>query len=478
MTPFQKELISMAATDAVTRLRSGEVSPMEMLDAALARHGEVDGQINAMPIICADRAAAKTREIAAMTVPNDGKPWLAGLPIAIKDLADVAGVRTTKGSLIHKDRIAERSDILVEALEARGAVVIGKSNTPEFGAGAHTFNEVFGVTRNPWDLTKSAGGSSGGSAAALASRQVWLATGSDFGGSLRNPASFCSVVGFRASAGRVARGPRTHSFGMMSIEGPMARTVADAAMMFDCQTGTHPRDPISLPAPEVPFSATLETASAPARIGYAADLGGIVPVAQDVRGVLSGAMGLLSAAGFDVEDASPDLNDASEIFAVLRAEQFVTNFGHLLDSHADLLKPDIIWNIEQGRKLNAENIGRAERARSKLFQRVADWFDDFDLLLCPATIVTPFDADERYVREVDGHVFDNYSQWMAICYAITITGCPAISIPCGFTKEGLPVGLQIVGRPRGERALLAAAHRFEQIFDLSSKHSPDPDAGS
>ena len=476
MTPFQRELVELTASSAVSRLVSGEVSPLEMLDAALARHSEVDGEINAMPTLCAERAASKAHEIAAMPAPDTSTPWLAGLPIAIKDLVDVAGVRTTKGSLIYKDRIPDHSDIMVETLESRGAVVIGKSNTPEFGAGGHTFNEVFGVTRNPWDMTKSAGGSSGGSAAALASRQVWLATGSDFGGSLRNPAGFCSIVGFRASAGRVARGPRTHSFGIMSIEGPMARTVADTAMMFDCMTGDHSWDPISLPAPEVPFSVTLETAPAPGRIGFSVDLGGILPVAPEIRNIFSKATEALSAAGYDVDESCPDIRDAVEIFEVLRAEQFVANFSHHLDSHSELLKPDIIWNIEKGQKLCAEDIGRAERARSKLFHRVVQWFGEYDLLVCPTTIVAPFDINERYVREVDGHVFDDYSQWMGICYAITITGCPAISIPCGFTDQGLPVGLQIVGKPRGERALLAAAHKFEQIFALTSKRPADQDA--
>jgi len=469
MTSTDHELISLTATAAVADLQAGRISPRELIDAALARHEQVDGDVNAVPTLCIERARAHAESIAATEPPDDGRPWLAGLPIVIKDLVDVEGVRTTKGSLIHKDRIAERSDILVETLEAWGAVVLGKSNTPEFGAGAHTFNEVFGATRNPWDLTKSAGGSSGGAAAALASGQAWLATGSDFGGSLRNPASFCSVVGFRASPGRVARGPRTHSFGIMSIEGPMARTVADVALMFDCQTGHHPLDPVSLPAPEVPFSATLETAPAPARVGFSPDLGGIVPVAGEVRDVLAGAVSSLQTAGFEVAEAAPDFHDANEIFAVLRAEQFVTNFSHLLDSHPEHLKPDIIWNIEQGRLLTAEDIGRAERARSKLYQRVAAWFAEFDLLLCPAAIVPPFDGAERYVSEVDGHTFENYSQWMAICYAITVTGCPAICVPCGFTPDGLPIGMQIVGKPRGERALLAAAHRFEEVFGIADE---------
>ena len=473
MTPSQRELIGLGAIEAVGRLTAGEVTPVEMVEAALARHAEVDGAINAIPTLCRERALEHARHIMEETPADDGGPWLAGLPIAIKDLVDVAGVRTTRGSRIYEHHVPERSDVLVEILESRGAVVIGKSNTPELGAGSHTFNEVFGVTRNPWDTSRSAGGSSGGAAAALAAGEVWLANGSDFGGSLRNPASFCSVVGLRPSPGRVARGPRTHTFGMFSVEGPMARTVADVALMFDVQVGHHPADPVSMAAPETPFRHALEGAGPPLRVGFSRDLG-IGPVAREVADVCAAAAARIEGTGTVVEEACPDLSDAIEMFHVLRAAQFVTNYGPLVAAHRDLLKPEIVWNVEEGLALGAEDVGRAERARAALYERVRLWFEDYDLLLCPAAIVPPFPAEERYVEEVGGHRFDNYLDWMATCFAITLTACPAISIPAGFTAGGLPVGLQVVGRPRGEAALLAASHLFEQALGVADQTPIDP----
>ena len=467
------ELTRLNAREAVALLTSGKVSPHEMIDAAFARIAAVDEKVNALPTLCHDRAHDHARRIMESGPPDGRLPWLGGLPIAVKDMVNVAGVRSTKGSPIYADYVPERSDVLVETLEARGAIVIAKSNTPEFGAGANTFNEVFGKTRNPWDLTKSPGGSSGGSAVALATGQVWLATGSDFGGSLRNPAGFCSVVGFRASPGRVARGPRTHPFGAFSIEGPMARNVADLAMMFDAQVGHHPVDPLSIPAPAEPFSASLDAPVAPKRVAFSRDLG-VVPVASEVGDICASAARRFEDLGAEVVEACPDLHDAVDIFRVLRAAQFVSNFTPLLEKRRDKLKPEMVWNIEEGLKLTSEEISRAERDRAVLYGRVAAFFEDYDLLLCPTTIVPPFDVDSRYVTEVEGHEFETYVDWMAICFAITLTACPAISVPCGFTGDGLPVGLQIVGRPRGESALLAAAYLFEEAAGIASMTPRDP----
>ena len=467
------ELTRLSAREAVALLTSGKVSPHEMIDAAFARIAAVDEQVNALPTLCHDRAHDHARRIMESGPPGGSLPWLGGLPIAVKDMVNVAGVRSTKGSPIYADYVPERSDVLVETLEARGAIVIAKSNTPEFGAGANTFNEVFGKTRNPWNRTKSPGGSSGGSAVALATGQVWLATGSDFGGSLRNPASFCSVVGFRSSPGRVARGPRTHPFGAFSIEGPMARNVADVAMMFDAQVGHHSMDPISMPAPAEPFSAALEALVGPKRVAFSRDLG-VVPVASEIGDICASAARRFEDLGADVVEACPDLHDAVDIFRVLRAAQFVSNFTPLLEKHRDKLKPEMVWNIEEGLKLTSDEISRAERDRAVLYGRVVAFFEDYDLLLCPATIVPPFDIDSRYVTEVEGHEFETYVDWMAICFAITLTACPAISVPCGFTGDGLPVGLQIVGRPRGESALLAAAYLFEQAAGIARMTPRDP----
>ncbi len=469
------ELTRLTAIEAVARLTSGEVSALELVDAALARIAAVDGAVNALPTLCPDRAREHARRIMKDGPPDDSGLWLAGLPIAVKDLVNVAGVRSTRGSPIFSDYVPDRSDILVETLEARGAIVIAKSNASELGAGAQTFNEVFGKTRNPWNTALTCGGSSGGSAVALATGEVWLATGSDLGGSLRNPASFCGVVGFRPSPGRVARGPRTHPFGMLSVEGPMARTVADVALMFDAQVGHHSQDPLSIPAPAEPFSAALESPAPPRRVGFSRDLG-VVPVAREVGDVCAAAARRFEELGATVEEACPDLHDAVEIFETLRAAQFVANFAPLLERHRELLKPEIVLNIEQGLKLTTDEVAAAERARAVLYGRVAAFFSDYDLLLCPAAIVPPFDVEARHVTEVEGHRFepDHYFAWTAICYAITPTTCPAISVPCGFTAEGLPVGLQMVGRPRGEAKLLAAAHLFEQVSGAAGTTPRDP----
>lgn len=469
------ELIRLTAREAVRLLRRGEVSPLELIEAAEARIHEVDGVLNALPTVCVERARQRAGKIASMkSREGHEEPWLAGLPIAIKDLTDVAGVRTTYGSPIFADHVPGRSDLLVETLEQRGAIVLAKSNTPEFGAGGNTFNEVFGITRNPWNTAKTCGGSSGGSAVALASGQVWLATGSDLGGSLRTPASFCSVVGLRPSPGRVAHAPDVLPFNTLLMEGPMARDVRDVALMLDAMSGEHPRDPLSLPAPAVPFSTAVETWPRPGRVAFTPDLGGATPVHREVAEICRAAAQKFSAMGIAVEEASPDFSGAREIFLVLRAVIFVARNAPLLERHRDKLKPDVVWNIEEGLKLSADTIARAERARGELFYRVAEFFETYDLLLCPAAIVPPFDATTRYVSEVEGHSFDNYIDWLLIASAVTLSSCPALSLPCGFTRDSLPVGLQMVGRPRGEAGLLRAAALLEDTLGLAGKVPIDP----
>jgi len=367
--------------------------------------------------------------------------------------------------------VPERSDLLVERLEANGALVIAKSNTPEFGAGAHTFNQVFGMTRNPWNTQRSCGGSSGGAAVALATGQVWLASGSDLGGSLRIPAGFCGIVGFRPSPGRIAHGPfEGPPFGLafddLAVDGPMGRNVADVALMLDAMVGASAEDPLSLEKPGATFSASVAAPRRPKRIGFSADLG-VSPVDPEIRQICAGAMVRFRDIGADVVEAAPDFADARETFQVLRALLFATELAPLLDRHRDQLKPDVIWNLEKGLRLSADDIARAQRARTALYNRTVAFFRDHDVLACPTTIVPPFPVEQRYVTEVAGHRFDNYLDWYTITYAITLTSCPALSLPCGFTKSGLPIGLQLVGRPRGEADLLAAAHLFEQAAGLA-----------
>jgi amidase len=467
------DLIRLTAQEAVRLLRARQVSPLELIDAALARIAAADRGLNALPTLCAERARDHARRMMADEVDASSPGWLAGLPIAVKDLNNVAGVRTTFGSPIYADNVPPRSDIMVERLEANGAVVLAKSNTPEFGAGANTFNPVFGETRNPWSTDLTCGGSSGGSAVALATGQVWLATGSDLGGSLRTPASFCSVVGLRPSPGRVAHGPNERPFGTLSVEGPMGRTVGDVALMLDAMAGWHVEDPLSLAAPAESFQAAAASRRLPARVAFSTDLG-ITPVAREVREVCAAAARRFAELGVAVEEASPDFSGAVEAFQTLRAAGFLAGYRAHYETARDKLKPEVIWNIERGLALTATDIARAETARGQLYHRMVEFFRTYDLLLCPAACVPPFDVRTRWLTSLDGVAFDNYIEWIRITYAVTLTSCPVIAVPAGFTSNGLPVGLQMVGRPRGEADLLAAAGAFEEMLGLTGLLPIDP----
>ncbi len=460
------DLIRISACDVVALLRNREVTPEQLIDAALARIKAVDGSVNALPTVCADRARAR-----AASESFDAR--LAGLPIVVKDLNEVAGVRTTYGSPIHADHVPTRSDVTITRLERHGANVLAKSNTPEFGAGANTFNDVFGKTLNPWNTAKSCAGSSGGSAVALATGMAWLATGSDLGGSLRTPASFCSVVGLRPGIGCVPRSPRATLFENLWVEGPMARDVRDVALMLDAMAGEDPADPLSRPAPEVGYLTAAQSPRLPRRVAFSPDLG-FLPVGKQVTEACRRAVERIAAMGVTVEETAPDLREARDVFQVLRAAGFAAAFGPVLERHRDRLKPEIVWNIEKGLALTADEIGRAERARVRLFARTLAFFDEYDLLLCPAAVVEPFDVDVRYVEEIEGTRLETYVDWLTMTFAITLTTCPALSLPCGFSDAGLPIGLQVVGRPRGEAALLAAAAAFEDDFGLARRVPIDP----
>ena len=471
------ELYRLTAAQAVQGLRDKQFTPLELVDAASARIEAVDGHLNAMPTRCVERAREHARSIMQAGGGSPHPGWLGGLPIAVKDLIDVAGVRTTYGSPIYADHVPRRSDLLVERLEANGAIVIGKSNTPEFGAGASTFNEVFGKTRNPWNCAKSVAGSSGGSAAALASGQVWLATGSDLGGSLRLPASFNAVLGLRPSPGCVARGPDSLPFATLSVEGPMARTAADLALMLDAMSGAHVFDPLAVPAPARSYSQQLREAAPPQRIGFSRDLGfGVVD--GDVADVCAQAATLLArVCNAELVDDAPDLSGAQACFQTLRAAQYAAGHRERLTEHRAQLKPEVIWNIETGLALSAGEIGAAEQRRARLVHAAGEFFQRCDLLVCPAAMVPPFDVDVRYVEQVGEHRFDNYVDWMMLTYVISLLGCPALSAPGGFTRQGLPIGLQIIAPPRHEAQALAAAQLLETATGIAQRLPIDPNPG-
>ena len=466
-------LVRETANAIVDKLRKGDVTPLDLLDVLEKRIAEVDGKVNALPTLCFDRARTHAKTLMQKKPAERG--LLAGMPIPIKDLTNVAGVRTTQGSPIYKDNVPARSDLLVEHLENNGAVIYAKSNTPEFGAGANTFNEVFGPTLNPWDTSRVAAGSSGGAAVALATGTAWLAHGSDMGGSLRNPASFCGIVGLRPSIGRVAHTPIAAIDRNLGVQGPMARNVEDLALLLDAMSGEHPADPLSLPVLPASFLSAARSGKKPKRVAYSPDLG-ITPVDPEVKAVTRRAAERFAEAGVTVEEAHPDLREAHECFHVLRAFDFALSKAALLRSKRDLLKPEVIWNIEEGVKLTVEQIERAEAQRVALTERTLKFFESYDLLLCPATIVPPYPIENRYVSECDGKKFDNYVEWLGIVYAITLACCPALSLPCGFTRSGLPIGLQMVAKPRGEAELLAGAKALEDILGVRGSTPIDPRA--
>ncbi len=464
-------LIEKSATDILKLLKKDEVSPLDLLDTLEKRISAVDGKVNALPTLCFDRARKHAR--ALMKKPKEGRGLLMGMPVPIKDLTDVAGVLSTQGSPIFKDNVPETSNILVERLEAQGGVVYAKSNTPEFGAGANTFNEVFGATVNPYNTKLSAAGSSGGAAVALATGMAWLAHGSDMGGSLRNPASFCGIVGLRPSPGRVAATPGTKIDATLGVEGPMARTVTDLALLLDAMSGDDHRDPRSLPAPKKSYRLALSGGWKPKRVAWSANLG-ITPVDPEVKAITEKAARRFKEAGVIVDEAHPDFSEIHECFGVLRAYAFATTKFELLKTHRDKLKPEVIWNIEKGLKLTMDELTRAEAQRQAMLQRTLAFFDRYDLLLTPATIVAAYPVEQRFVAECDGFKFPDYVQWLSIAYALTTVSCPAVSLPCGFTSDGRPIGLQIAARPHGEDRVLAGAKIMEDILGLKTVKPVDP----
>lgn len=458
------ELTTLSACEAVALLRKKEISPHDLIDAAERRIAEVEPAINALPTTCFDRARAHADRIQRGEAGSDSDApgWLGGLPVAIKDLTDVAGVRTTYGSPIYRDHVPETSHPVVERIERRGGIVIAKSNTPEFGAGGSTFNEVFGKTRNPWNTALTPGGSTGGGAAALAAGEVWLAHGTDHAGSLRRPGTYCSVFGLRPSAGRVTRGFTDNIFSTASVHGPMARTVADIALFLDAMSGLCPADPLTFDAPATSFLASLESAAAPKRVAFTADFAGSAPVDRETREICSEAAKRFTALGTAVEETDLSLASVSDAFLALRSQHYVVAHGKRLETHRDQIKPDIIWNTERGFGQSPRDLADAEHARAALYRQVQDVLRTHDLIVTPGASTPAFNVDLRMPKEIDGKPLENYVGASLVTGAISMLGLPALAVPCGFDRFGRPVGLQLIGRHRGEAALLQAAHVLMQ----------------
>ncbi|MCW2682712.1 MAG: Amidase, Asp-tRNAAsn/Glu-tRNAGln amidotransferase subunit [Blastococcus sp.] len=443
-------------------VRAREISARELIDAHLERIDRLNPALNAVVTLDAEgaRAAADAAD-AVLAAGGDVGP-LHGLPVAHKDTHSTGGMRTTWGSPLHADTVPARDELVVARLKAAGAIRIGKTNVPEFAAGSHTFNSVFGVTHNPYRHGLSAGGSSGGAAAALAAGLVPLAEGSDMGGSLRNPAAFCNVVGLRPTPGRVPTWPAAMGWSQLSVQGPMGRTVADVALQLCALAGPDPRVPISLAEPGSVFAPVLPTSLKGLRVAWAPDLGGRVTVDPAITAVLSSSLGVFADLGAEVDEDCPDLSGADEVFSTLRAWQFEAAFGEISRRSPDKVKASIRWNAELGAQLTGSDLARAEQLHTTLHERVVAFFDRYDVLLAPTTQVLPFPVELEYPTEIGGVHQENYLEWMRSCTVISATGCPALSVPGGFTADGLPVGLQIIGRPRADRTVLEVGHAFEQ----------------
>jgi len=454
-------ICQLSATELARRIRSKDLSARETVAAHLDRIAQVNPTVNAIVTLVADEAMARARLAdEALARGSDIGP-LHGVPIAHKDLQITRGMRTTFGSPIYKDFVPDEDSLLVERIRKAGAILVGKTNTPEFGAGSQTFNPVFGATRNPYDPTKTCGGSSGGAAAALACHMLPLADGSDMGGSLRNPASFCGVVGLRPSAGRVPTWPARLGWSPLSVDGPMARSVADVALFLSAIAGPDPRAPLALGEPAGRFANALDRDVKGVRIAWWRDLGGL-PVDPVVTNVVNAQRTRFESLGCVVEEGEPDFSGADEAFRTLRAVSFVAAFRDLTASQRSQMKDTILWELSRAHRITASDVAAAEVMRTELYQRLRKFFERHDFFVLPTVQVPPFDVEQPYPTAIAGVPMASYIDWMKSCYYISVAGNPAISVPCGFTPDGLPIGLQIVAPHRDEWSLLQIAHAFEQ----------------
>jgi amidase len=453
--------VGSTAREMAAAIRSREISARELLELHLARIAERNPELNAIVSLDEERARAAAQEADRVTTRGDDLGRLHGLPFAFKDTHDVAGWRTTYGSPLLADHVPDSDDLVVERIRRAGVVTLGRTNVPEFAAGSHTFNTIFGTTLNPVDPTRSAGGSSGGAASALRAGMVPLADGSDMGGSLRNPASFCGVVGLRPSLGRVPSWPTDNLWETTSVSGPMARNVGDLALLLSVIAGPDPRVPTALGDPGHRFAEPPPTELSGLRVALSLDLGGLFDVDAEVVRVVEEAGATFEASGAAVERAYPDLSEADVTFRTLRAWHFQATLGDLLAAHPDSFKPSLADNIRAGAALTGAEVARAYADRTRLSERMRLFFEMYDVLVLPTSQVPPFPADQEYPVEINRRPMATYLDWMRSAYLITATGCPALSLPAGKTSDGLPVGVQLVGPFGREDVLLGVAQAFE-----------------
>jgi amidase len=461
----------MTATEMAGLIRRKKLSAREAMGAHLKQIERLNPKVNAIVTLIAEQAVKDAHRADEAQARGAKLGPLHGLPIAHKDLIETAGIRTTYGSPIYKDNVPSSDAILVERVRDAGAICLGKTNTPEFGAGSQTFNAVFGATKNPYDVTKTCGGSSGGAAVALACGMVPIASGSDTGGSLRNPAAFCSVVGLRPAPGRVASAAKGNAWQTLSVSGPMARTVADVALLLSAMAGPDPRCPISICESPARFAESLNRDFKGTRVAWFRNLGGVTFDSR-VREAVNAQRRVFESLGCVIEEAEPDFQGADEAFNTLRAWGFASQYGELARTHRDQIKDTVLWEVDRGAKLTAADIEHAHSLHAQVWDRMRVFQQKYEYFILPTTQVPPFDIEQPYISEIEGVKMATYIDWMKSCYLISILENPAVSVPCGYTPEGMPVGLQIVGRHRDEFSVLQLAHAFEQATKASHRRPP------
>ena len=464
-------LVFETARQQARLLADGEISSEELVTAHLNQIERVNPSVNAIVTLVAESALDQAKAADKLRISGVRVGSLHGMPVLIKDLQDTKGILTTQGSPIYKDHIPDSDALIVDRLKQAGAIIIGKSNTPEFGAGSQTFNALFGATSNPYDVTKTCGGSSGGAGVALATGMVPVATGSDLGGSLRNPAAWSNVVGIRPTPGRVPSVGGDLGWSNLSTDGPMGRTVDDVAMQLSVIAGHDARSPLSIQESGKMFAGTLERDFKGVHIAWSKNLGGRLIDSENSR-VTESQKYVFQNLGCIVEDDEPDMATADEIFQSLRAYSFAIKHEAHLREHRDKMKATVIWNTEQGLNMPSIDLARAERLRTRLWEQLMVFFEKYEFLALPVTSVPPFSIEDEYVSEINGVELETYLDWMWPCYTISVTGLPAMSVPAGFTRDGLPVGLQLVGRPRDEIGLLQLGSAFEQETNFWKQRPP------
>jgi amidase len=458
----------MSAVEMARLIRAKKLSAREALAAHLTQIERVNPKVNAIVTLVAEMAAAAAAKADEMQARGETLGPLHGLPVAHKDLLDTRGIRTTFGSPLYKDNIPTEDDIVVERMRRAGAITIGKTNTPEFGSGSQTFNTVFGATRNPYDLTKTCGGSSGGAAVALACGLVPVASGSDTGGSLRNPAAFCNVVGFRPSPGRVPNPRAAFAWWTLTTSGCLGRSVADLAFALSTIAGSDSRAPLSINEPGERFARPLDRSFKGVRVAWFKDLGG-VPFDPRVRALVDAQRKTFESLGCIVEQAEPDFAPAEVAFRILRTWNTANSYGERFRAHPEAFKDTLTGEIQEGLRLTGNDVARAETAHGQMWRRFQAFLQKYEYFVLPTTQLPPFGVDTPYPTEIAGVKFDSYIDWMKSCWYISATGNPAASVPAGFTPEGLPVGVQIVGRANEDFSVLQLAHVFEQATGFSRR---------